>query len=342
MPQHGRGASHEDAHARRHRGRGFDVGPDTASWTDIALMVMRFGRLDLNLLVALHALLEERSVTRASVRLNMSQPAMSSALAKLREYFADELLVRCGREMVPTAQAAFLVGPVTAVLTAVQHATTTRPTFDPGSAERTFHLMMSDYVASVLLPPLLQILPTEAPNIHIQVEASDASMSTRLERREIDLAIVPDKFIDPEHPAEEIMQDGYVVVVDRGNRTIGDEISLDEYVSAEHVVTNLAGSRQASFEDWFLENFDVSRKATITVPTFSLIPALVSNTNLIGTMHSRLAISLSKHYNIRLVKLPDNFPKIREWAQWHRLSDQDLGLKWLLSKIHAIGQQTAS
>jgi len=182
---------------------------------------------------------------------------MSSALAKLREYFADELLVRIGREMVPTAQAAFFGGSdYGSFLRAVQHATTTRPTFDPGSAERTFHLMMSDYVATVF------VAAATFRSCRRKRRISTSRLKRPMPACRLDwsgersiLPSCPDKFIDPEHPAEEIMQDGYVVVVDRGNRTIGDEISLDEYVSAEHVVTNLAGSRQASFEDWFLENF---------------------------------------------------------------------------------------
>ncbi len=304
-------------------------------------MVMRFERLDLNLLVALHALLEEKSVSKAATRLNTSQPAMSAALAKLREFFEDDLLIRSGREMVPTAQGAFLMGPVTNVLTAVQHAVATKPTFDPATADRVFKVMLSDYTASVLLPSLLKTLRLEAPNIRIEVFASDATMAVKLERREIDLAIIPDKFLSPDHPSEPLLQDGYVVVVDKFNSYIGESISLEQYVKAEHVVANNSGNRQASFEDWFLEHFNVRRKAILTVPMFSLIPEFVVDTEFIGTMHSRLAASMSKFYNIRTVKVPETFPQLCQSAQFHRLSVQDLGLTWLRAKFQAIAQAGA-
>lgn len=299
-------------------------------------MVMRFNRLDLNLLVAFNALLEERSVSRAAERLNMSQPAMSAALAKLREFFSDDLLVRSGREMIPTAQAAILVKPVTEVLTAISHAMTTRPSFDPATVQREFRLMMSDYIARVAMPELLKILRREAPHVTIEVVASDASMHARIERREIDLAIAPERFLSPDHPYEPVIEDPYVVVVDPANSAIGGAISIEDYVAADHVVANMSGNRQASFEDWFLQNVDIVRKVVITVPMFSLIPSMIVGTDMIATMHASLAASMAHAYDLRTVQVPDDFPKLQEFAQWHRLSSQDLGLIWLRGKLHDV------
>lgn len=296
-------------------------------------MVMRYGGLDLNLLVALNALLEERSVTKAADRLHTSQPAMSAALGKLREYFGDDLLIRTGREMAPTAQADFLMRPIAEVLSAIQHAMRGKPVFDPTSAERVFRIMMSDYMSSVTLPALLKVLRRQAPLVQVFVVPSDTSMATQLERGEIDLAIVPDRYLNADHPSELITEDSYVVVVDQNNSAVGETITLDQYLSMDHVVVHLSSDRSASFEDWFLEHFNIRRKYVVSVPTFSMVPSLIVNTTMIATMHAKLAHRLVKNYNVRLVKGPESFPILRESMQWHRLRSHDLGLAWFRQQM---------
>jgi len=304
-------------------------------------MVMRFGGLDLNLLVALNALLEERSVTKAADRLHTSQPAMSAALSKLREHFSDELLIRTGREMAPTSQADFLMRPIAEVLSAIQHAMRAKPFFDPGSAERVFRVMMSDYMAAITMPHLLDIIRRQAPAVQVFVLPSDPTMATQLERGEIDLAIVPDRFLNEVHPSERITEDDYVVVVDRDNPAVADSISMAQYLAMDHVVVNLTADRSASFEDWFLEHFNVSRKYVASVPTFSMVPSLIVGTSMIATMHSMLAHRLAEHYNIRLVPAPDNFPVLRESMQWHRLRNHDLGLAWFRQQLVEAASRSA-
>jgi LysR family nod box-dependent transcriptional activator len=296
-------------------------------------MVMRFGGLDLNLMVALNALLEECSVTKAADRLNTTQPAMSAALGKLREYFDDELLTRVGRDMVPTAQAECLKRPIAEVLAAIQHAMRTKAGFDPGLSDRVFRIMMSDYMASITMPPLIEVLRRTAPSVQVDIVPSDDSMLTKLERGDIDLTVAPEKFLSPEHPSSVVSEDEYVVVVDKNQDKIGDSISLDQYLEMEHVVVNLSIDRATMFEDWFLEHFGISRKYVVSVPTFSIVPALIVNTKLIATMHRKLAERLSQHFDIRLVAVPDVFPTFREHMQWHRLRDHDPGLAWLREQL---------
>ena len=304
-------------------------------------MVMRFGGLDLNLLVALNALLEERSVTKAADRLHTSQPAMSAALSKLRQHFGDELLIRDGREMVPTAQADFLMRPIAEVLSAIQHAMRAKPFFDPATAERVFRVMMSDYMSSITLPPLLALFRREAPSVQVFVVPSDPTIATQLERGDIDLAIVPDKYLIEGHPSELITEDTYVIVVDKENKAVGDTITLEQYLSMDHVVVNLSGERNASFEDWFLEHFNVSRKYVVSVPTFSMVPALIVGTSMIATMHSMLARHLVDNFNIRLVKAPEGFPLLRESLQWHKLRGHDLGLAWFRQRLIEVADEAA-
>jgi len=305
-------------------------------------MVMRFSGLDLNLLIALNALLEERSVTKAAQRLNSSQPAMSSALGKLREFFGDELLVRVGREMLPTAQAEFLQRPIAEVLAAIQNTMRAKPVFDPTIESRKFRVMMSDYMATIILPNLIERLRRDAPLIKVDVVPSDESMLSRLERGEIDLAISPEKYLSPDHPSEFVVEDGYVVVVDRSNKEIGDQITLEQYLAADHVVVKLSEDRSASFEDWFLEHVNVNRNYIVSVPIFSMVPSLIANTTMIATMHSMLANRLKQNFPIRVVEVPGSFPKIREMAQWHRLRDHDLGLAWFREELLNAAQKAAN
>ena len=303
-------------------------------------MVMRFSGLDLNLLVALNALLEEKSVTRAADRLNTTQPAMSAALSKLREYFADELLTRAGREMVLTAQAECLQRPIAEVLAAVQHAMRTKPGFDPSVSDRVFRIMVSDYVASITLPPLLAVLQTLAPSVQIDLVPSDETMITKLERGEIDLAVAPERYLSNDHPSSILCEDEYVVVVDRNNPEVGDAITLDQYLEMKHVVVNLANDRTPMFDEWFLEHFNITRKHSVCGPIFSIVPALLVDTRLIATMHKKLATRLARHFNIRLVSgPPKDFPTLREHMQWHRLRDHDLGLAWLREQLFRAAQE---
>ncbi|MBY0237917.1 MAG: LysR family transcriptional regulator [Burkholderiaceae bacterium] len=302
-------------------------------------MVMRFEGLDLNLLVALKALLEERSVSKAAERMHTSQPAMSAALSKLREYFNDELLIRTGREMAPTAQAEYLLRPIAEVLGAIQQAMKAKPAFNPREADRVFRITMSDYMASILLPRLLLLVRQEAPGIRIEVLPSDLLLLTRLERGEIDLAICPEKYLSEAHPSALLTQDDYVVVVDQENPCIAYTITLDQYLDMDHVVVNLSNDRSASFEDWFLEHFNIRRKYAVSVPLFSLVPSLIVNTPLIATMHTLLAKQLARHFRIRLVSVPQEFPALREHMQWHRLRDHDLGLAWLRKQLSSITKE---
>src|SRR5262245_59138038 len=137
---------------------------------------MNLSAVDVNLLVAFDALINERSVTRAARRIGLSQPAMSNALGRLRTLFGDPLLVRGAREMTPTARALELVGPIHRALTEIQHALDSTSTFDPKRSERTIRLAVTDYVAVVLLPRLLRRLARVAPLIDVETQPLDGTL----------------------------------------------------------------------------------------------------------------------------------------------------------------------
>ena len=150
---------------------------------------MQLNRFDLNLLIALDALLREKNVTRAAERVFVSQPAMSAALHKLREYFNDPLLVRVGREMELTSRGESLVEPVREALLRIQMMLGTQPTFDPKTARREFTVIMSEEAVPGVLPPLLRTLAHEAPELDLHIEMVSPTALSRLEYGEADLCL---------------------------------------------------------------------------------------------------------------------------------------------------------
>ncbi|HSV48037.1 MAG TPA: LysR family transcriptional regulator, partial [Ramlibacter sp.] len=195
---------------------------------------MRLGHFDLNLFVALDALLDTRSVTRASERLHIGASATSSALGRLREHFGDELLVQVGRRMELTALAQALREPVREIILRSQATVAAKADFDPAVEQRRFVVNASDYATTVLLAPLALQLESVAPGISIEVIGLGSSNIERLERGEVDFAIYPERNASPLHPLEPLLEEDYSCVVWSGNSQVGKRLSFDDYVSMRH------------------------------------------------------------------------------------------------------------
>ena len=168
---------------------------------------MRFHHLDLNLLVALDALLTEANVSRAARQCALSQSAMSGVLARLRAHFEDDLLVQVGRKMVLTTLARSLAAPVRDLLLQAQSVAVTRATFDPSSSARQFVMMASDYVATVILADLNRALAKTAPGISVMLRPlGDPRMRGDFDDGKVDFVILPDEFLSPFHPRQRLFE----------------------------------------------------------------------------------------------------------------------------------------
>jgi LysR family nod box-dependent transcriptional activator len=289
---------------------------------------MRFNRLDLNLLVALDVLLSEKSITRGAKRLNLSQSATSGVLARLRDYFKDELLVLVGRNLVLTPLAVSLSEPVRDVLLQIQSTIEIKPEFDPHTAKREFRLIASDYVSTVLLGELGRRIGAIAPGITLDVFPTTLSAIEQLDRGDVDLVILPRKFISESQPTEVLFEETYTCIVWAGNDQVGDRLSLDQYMGLGHVSSRF-GASVTSFEEWFLKDKGYDRRIEVTTTNFTSIPHFVIGTNRIATMHTRLARTLARYYPIRLVPPPLTIPKVDMCMQWNRFLDQDPAHLWL-------------
>jgi DNA-binding transcriptional LysR family regulator len=290
---------------------------------------MRFNRLDLNLLVALDALLSEKSITRASRRLNLSQSATSGVLARLRDYFKDELLMPMGRNLILTPLAVSLIEPVRDVLLQIQRTIEIKPEFDPATAARTFRIVASDFVSTVLLGELGRRIRSEAPGISIDISLTTPNFAEQLERGEVDLVILPKKYMSESQPTEFLFDETYTCIVWTGNALVGDTLSLDDYMQSGHVSSRFGTVSQMSFEEHFLRDSGYNRRIDVSTTNFTSIPHFVIGTDRIATMHSRLARMLACYYPIRLVAPPIEFPKLEMCMQWNRYLQRDSSHLWL-------------
>jgi len=290
---------------------------------------MRLNKLDLNLLIALDALLTERSVTRASQRLRLTPSALSSALARLREYFDDELLVQVGRKMAPTPRAESLHDAVRDVLVRIDSTIAMQPKFDPASTDRRFRIFLSDYTQFVLAPHLLALAAEQRCTARFEFLPQVTDPQRSLERGEADLLIIPRGFMSPDHPQVVLYEEGFDCVVWKGSSLAQGELSLDRYLAANHVVMQPPGGIGDSFEAWFVKRYGITRRVAVTTYSFAALPALVQGTDYVATVHARLARLFAGNWPLVIKTPPLPMAHMQQTMQWHKYRTQDPGLAWL-------------
>lgn len=290
---------------------------------------MRFKGLDLNLLVALEALLETRSVSLAAGRLNLSQPAMSAALSRLRDYFRDDLLVASGKRMYPTAYAEVLAPQLKECLTDLDALISNPTLFDPTASHRTFRILGSDYVTAAALVPLVARLAEEAPGVRLDIAPVQDDAAEQIDQGKVDLLLTPDNYIHPDHPADLLFEESQVVVGWKHNPLFRQTLSEDAVFSAGHVAVAVGRTRTPSFADRELAIMGKTRRVEVTTGSFLAVPWLLQGTNRIAFMHERLARSVVKLFPLTWAPTPFDFPIMREMVQHHRARDGDAGLTWL-------------
>ncbi|MCX7677495.1 MAG: LysR family transcriptional regulator [Alteraurantiacibacter sp.] len=300
---------------------------------------MRFQRLDLNLLVALDALLTERSVSLAADRLCLSQSATSSALGRLREYFGDDLLVLKGRQMVLTARAEQLIEPTRAVLEQIRTTIAVMPEFDPATSDRLIRIMASDYTTEVLLAPALALFRKTAPNMHFEIHSMSNGPVEDLERGIIDLLVTVDFATSSDHPSELMFVDDYVVVGDIANPAMHRPMTTETYLSLGHVTVRFGRNRIPAFDDWYMRRKKQQRRVEVVAGSFVNMASLIVGTERIATMHRRLAQKMARHYPLALAPVPFDIPPVRELAQWHISNNNDPAIRWVVGQFKEVAQR---
>jgi DNA-binding transcriptional LysR family regulator len=299
---------------------------------------MRFQKLDLNLLVALDALLQERSVSMAADRLHLSQSATSSALGRLREYFEDDLLLLKGRHMVLTPRGEELIAPVRAVLDQIRSTIVVAHPFDPAHSDRTLRIMASDYTVEVLLRDALLEFAEEAPGMSFEISPMVDDLVEELQRGRADLLITIDSAISTEHPSQPLYTDDFVAVGWSGNRALPAAMTPELYQELGHVTVRFGWQRIPSFEEWALRSLAVHRRIEVVAPTFTSVASFLVGSQRIATMHRRLAQHLARTMPLKLMEVPFNIPPIRQAAQWATSSGGDAAINWVVSRLAQIAR----
>lgn len=290
---------------------------------------MYFKGLDLNLLVVLDALLQEKNATRTGERLGLSQSAVSGVLARLREYFNDELLVQVGRHFVLTPLAASLVQPVQSLLQQVEVTIAIKAQFDPATSTRQFTIMGSDYAMTVLLTKALLRIRDEAPGITIIMQQTTNNWQEDLPRGAIDFVMIPEAFTLDNLPQTLLFQDDFTCVVWEQNTLVGDTLTVAQYQELKHIGMAFGPTLNPSIEQHLLEQSGIHRHVQVVAPTFSLLPLLVVGTNQVATMHTRLAKLAAAYLPLRLLPPPIPLLPMKEMLQWPAHHTEEPGSQWL-------------
>lgn len=300
---------------------------------------------ELHLLACLDALLHERQVTRAAERMNMSQPGMSNALAKLRQKLQDPLLVRTSQGMVPTERALQLQASVRAALRHVDAAFAAQATFDPATATHHFKIAMSDYVSMLFMPAIMDTLVREAPGMRVALGPSDAlRLRERLEEDGFNLCIGYYTEMPEGLHISDIFSDSICCIARVGHPVFRGEINLDDY-AAQPQILMVGGTHTTTLEaktDAALKALGRSRNIVLWNPSQLTLPAIVANSDLIATVPMELARRSEVRLQLQVLDLPFQVPDMRLSMVWHELTHHDAAHRWLRQKFRDVADTLSS
>jgi len=295
---------------------------------------MDIRKIDLNLLVVLDMLLRLHSVSRTAEALEMSQPAVSFALNKLRAIFGDPLFIRAPRGLRPTPRAEQLALPLQAVLDQIRNQLLEPPGFDPATTRRGFIFNMADVGELVFLPRIRARLAQTAPGADLRtVSLPPGQLDAALESGEVDLAV--GYFPALQGAAiyqQRLFSHAFACIVRKDHPQIGEEISLAQFLAAQHVVVQRPGVSQELIEE-ALADQGLSRRVVLSVPHFLAIPLLVAESDLVVTVPYAVGRSFARMADLKVLRPPLRIPAVDIKQHWHTRFHHDEANKWIRGVI---------
>jgi DNA-binding transcriptional LysR family regulator len=294
------------------------------------------GRVDLNLLPPLMALLEERHVSRAADRLALSQPAMSRALQRLRRHFEDELLVRGPDGYSLTPRAERIRAQLATVVTELNHLFDTE-SFDPATAGQQFRLAVSDFTIAALGPALVQTILMQSPNSTVTCEPLDARAFDKLDAGTLDLVIYG-RGAPGRYNSQHLFTDRFacVVAADHPLAQRSSRLSLSQYLRWPHVSIDIG---QPGL-DRSLEALDTARRVAVVMPYHVVSPSILPGTELILTVPARLVSQFADLSRVRVLDAPRELGAVQFHAVWHPRVDEDPSHVWLRGIVRGVAAGT--
>jgi len=288
-------------------------------------------QLDLNLLVALDVLIAEASVTKAAVRLNMSQSAMSYSLKRLRTILNDDILIRTSREMEVTPYARQISDRVRQILREIQSTLLEKEAFNPATAKDTFSIAASDYGETVIGSKLLQQLQTQAPSIRIRISNLDkTTVMDTLDDNRIDLIINAKLSLKSWHVKEDLYREEFVCVV-KGDDSL-TELSVADYTRRSHILVSMRDDFQGKGDE-ILKLQQQSRQVVWSTSHFMAVPFLLANSDCVALLPNRMAQQCAQAMKLKLLPPPITIEGFTVSMVWHQRNTNNLGHQWLRQQI---------
>jgi DNA-binding transcriptional LysR family regulator len=306
---------------------------------------MNIASLDLNLLRVFDALMLERSATRAGERIGLSQPAVSSALQRLRHIVGDKLFVREGNVMVPTSRAIALGPAVRQAMESIDRVFSEHSSFEPCTASRSFRLLGSDYFSTMLMPELSLRVVASAPNVLLQfLDGGPRAIPHALSEGTIDLTLGPLIEIPEWATFQFLFKSRLVMASKRGHPDLeragvraGGVVPLDLFCSLPQVLCSTDGGLSTAI-DSALSARGRRRKIALTMPHFHTVALAIAKGHLVGSMPSQFATNAAKTLDLDLFELPFGDQDLDVGMYWHRRYDRDGAHMWLRDQVRSVLQ----
>jgi DNA-binding transcriptional LysR family regulator len=295
---------------------------------------IQLANFNLNLLLALDGLLGARSVTAAARRVRVTPSAMSHSLAELRSLLGDPLLVRSGRAMVLTPRAEALVGPLHKLLADTERLLRGGATFDPRTAERHFVIAAPDFLATLLLPPLLTTAARDAPGLSLEfVPSARRGNAWLLETGDVDIALGAIVDQTPSIRRADLCTEGFACAARQGHPFIDGSLDLRTYVKTPHLVITLGDDDGPTWVDQALAKLGQKRRVAVRTRYFMSAPLVIARSDLLLTGPSMLIGYFARLVPIQVLRPPIELPTYPEEAYWHERFDDDPAHRWLRTLV---------
>lgn len=285
-------------------------------------------KLDLNLLVTFEALLVERNVSRAAARIGLSQPAVSTQLARLRDVFGDRLFVPAHRGIIATARALELQAPLRAALDELRSVVMSGRSFDPARADLTVRIAASDYAQSAMLTPFALALRPRAPGIRIAALPIDGRILARqAEDGDVDLAIMTPSTAPSNLHQRHLIDETYVCIARRGHPRIAGRLDLRTFLALEHVIVSPRGAGFWGPTDEALAALGHRRRVVLSVSSFLVVPQIVAGSDLVALVPARIAHGSDRA--LQILKPPIDVEGFSLSLIWHERSHDHAAHRWI-------------
>ncbi|HEY5223043.1 MAG TPA: LysR family transcriptional regulator [Microbacteriaceae bacterium] len=293
---------------------------------------MQLRNVDFNLLLPLRALLEERSVSRAAERMQMSQPALSAALSRLRRHFGDELLERRGNSYELTPLAAQLLERSYSATLSMERVFSAQSEFDPTTSTREFSIFSSDYGMAVLGGALTQVLGEVAPGVRIRFNSMSAAVVTNApdSLRDHDGLFMPHGYLSIPH--QDLFSDRWVCVVSADNDEVGAQLRLEQLSQLPWIFT-YSGPSEYTPASKQMQMLGIEPRVDIVTPSFLVLPALLAGSRRIALVQESLARQMTETGRVRLLECPFDVVPLTETFWWNAVHDRDPEHVWLRSML---------